>query len=343
VWGLTVRNAAHNHGATRPSAHPTLRQLNDGQRDLVASLTKVGVSPLQIEAQLQQTRTTTEELPLLTRDIYNIRHQQMRESLNGRTPIQALLSQLTADDFVSEFKLDAENHVTHLFFASHRALHLFMLYPEVLLLDCTYKTNRFGLPLLNMVGMSGVKLSFLVGCAFIQSEGEEDFRWVLECLLLHTNFSPGIVVTDCDFALMNALQHVFPSSYHILCRWHVRRSVQSRCKSYFSSRRVSNRQNATSAQNDLVKDFMCGWDEVVFSEDVATFRIKWRKLQSDFRRERLLVDYLRDTWLPMKEHFMAPWVDEQLHFGATETSRVEGFHSVLKQTLSVSSSTLWFF
>ncbi len=88
---------------------------------------------------------------------------------------------------------------------------------------------------------------------------------------------------------------------------------------------------------------MCGWDEVVFSEDVATFRIKWRKLQSDFRRERLLVDYLRDTWLPMKEHFMAPWVDEQLHFGATETSRVEGFHSVLKQTLSVSSSTLWFF
>ncbi len=112
--------------------------------------------------------------------------------------------QLTADDFVLEFKLDAENHVTQLFFASHQALHLYMRYPEVLILDCTYKSNRFGLPLLIMVGITGVILSFPVSCAFIQSEGKDDFHWVLECLLLHTTFSPSIVVTDCDFALMNA-------------------------------------------------------------------------------------------------------------------------------------------
>jgi hypothetical protein len=34
---------------------------------------------------------------------------------------------------------------------------------------------------------------------------------------------------------------------------------------------------------------------------------------------------------------MAPWVDEHLHLGATETSRVEGYHAVLKKTLSVSA------
>ncbi len=344
LWGVVVRNAAHNHGPTSPSAHPSLRRLTTGQQELVNSLTKVGVRPSQIEAQLQETRATAEELPLLARDIYNIRHQQMRESLDGRTPIQALLLQFAADDFVWEYKLDTEGHVTHLFFASHRSLHLFLLYPEVLLLDCTYKTNRFGMPLLNMVGITGVKLSFLVGCAFIQSEGEEDFCWVLECLLSHISSPPGVVVTDCDFALLNALQRAFPSSHHILCRWHVRRSIQTRCKSHFSSRRASNRQGTCvlasqqplDSLNDSVKDFMSDWDDVVFSEDVATYRMKWRKLQSNYRRESLLVDYLRTTWMPLKEHFMAPWVDEWLHLGATETSRVEGFHSVLKHTLSVS-------
>jgi hypothetical protein len=176
------------------------------------------------------------------RDIYNIRHRLMRESLDGQTPIQALLSQLVADDFVWDYQLDSDQHVTHPFFASRSSLHLFSLHPEVLLLDCTYQTNRCGLSLLNMVGVTGVKISFLVGCAFLQSETEQDFRWVLEMLAMHVVSFPGVVVTDCDFALMNALAHVFPQSFHVLCRWHVRRSVHARCKSFFLSRRVSSRQ-----------------------------------------------------------------------------------------------------
>lgn len=100
IWGLTVRVGHHNHGQTRPDVHPTLRHLNNDQRRLVSSLTDAGVKPLQIESHLQQTRTTEEELPLITRDIYNIRHQLLRVSPDGRTPIQALLSQFAADDFV---------------------------------------------------------------------------------------------------------------------------------------------------------------------------------------------------------------------------------------------------
>ncbi len=66
--------------------------------------------------------------------------------------------------------------------ASRCSLHLFALYPEVLILDCTYKINRYGLPLFNMFGMTGVKLSFLVGCAFIRLESEENFQWALRDL-----------------------------------------------------------------------------------------------------------------------------------------------------------------
>jgi hypothetical protein len=72
----------------------------------------------------------------------------------------------------------------HLYFACRRSLHLFLLYPEVLLLHCTYQTNRYGLPLLNMVGMTGVKLSFLVGCAFLKSESKEDYVWVAVMVVL---------------------------------------------------------------------------------------------------------------------------------------------------------------
>ncbi len=164
-------------------------------------------------------------------------------------------------------------------------------------------------------------------------------------LASHLPSSPGVVVTDCDYALMNALEHVFPFSYHILCRWHVGRSVHTRCKSHFNSRRVSSRQARgassstlqTTASNRAVTDFVKDWQKVVLAELIETYRTKWRMLQSRYRRETSLLDYLRNTWLPLKEHFMAPWVNEYLHLGARETSRVEGVHAVLKQVLGVSS------
>jgi hypothetical protein len=67
----------------------------------------------------------------------------MREALRGQTSIQALLSQFAADDFMWEYQLDVNGHATHLFFSSRQSLHLFLLYPEVLLLDFTYQTNHY--------------------------------------------------------------------------------------------------------------------------------------------------------------------------------------------------------
>jgi hypothetical protein len=92
----------------------------------------------------------------------------------------------------------------------------------------------------------------------------------------------------------------------------------------------------TVDDDGAVESFMQEWDNVVLAQSVESYRTKWQRLQNSLRRERSLLDYLRHTWIPLKEHFMAPWVNEHLHLGATETSRVEGFHAVLKQLMGVS-------
>ncbi len=287
IWGLTVRVGTHNHGPTRPDAHPTLRRLGPTQRELVSSLSDVGVRPRQLAAQLQQTRTTPTAIPLLPRDIYNVRHELALQQLAGRTPIQSLLANFAMDDFVSEHKLDTDNHVTHLFFASRQSLDLYHCYPEVLLLDCTYNTNKYGLPLLNVVGITGINSTFLVCCAFVKSEGEDDFHWVLQKLSSYVSLSPGVVVTDCDYALMNVLNHVFPTSALLLCRWHIRRSLLTHTKAHFSSCRTSERRRAGAAVLEdaggvsaaAAENFMKDWDNIVFAVTVATYREKWRDLQ----------------------------------------------------------------
>jgi hypothetical protein len=52
VWGVTVRNAAHNHGHTIPSAHPSLRRLT--WFGLVLFLLCVGRSPCRCSIKLQE-------------------------------------------------------------------------------------------------------------------------------------------------------------------------------------------------------------------------------------------------------------------------------------------------
>ncbi len=75
IWGLTVRVLTHNHDPTGPDAHPSLRRLAPTQRELLSSLTNIGLKPRQIAAQLQQSRSLPTPLSLLPRDLYNAQHE----------------------------------------------------------------------------------------------------------------------------------------------------------------------------------------------------------------------------------------------------------------------------
>ncbi len=102
VKALSVRVATHNHDPTSPDALPSLQRLRPAQCELLSSLTNIGLKPRQIAAQLQQSRSTSSPQPLLPRNFDNARHQLTHQMLEGRTPIQSLLTQFAAGDFVSE-------------------------------------------------------------------------------------------------------------------------------------------------------------------------------------------------------------------------------------------------
>jgi hypothetical protein len=48
-------------------------------------------------------------------------------------------------------------------------------YPEVLLLDCIYKINKYGILLLDMIGVNVTRRSFCIAFAFLSGETEEDY------------------------------------------------------------------------------------------------------------------------------------------------------------------------
>ncbi len=84
--------------------------------------------------------------------------------------------------FIVRHLLDQEGHLHHLFFAHRSSLELFKAHPEVLLLDCTYKTNKFHMPFLKIVRVTSMNSTFFVAFCFMRQEKEEDFYWVFQQL-----------------------------------------------------------------------------------------------------------------------------------------------------------------
>jgi hypothetical protein len=48
--------------------------------------------------------------------------------------------------------------------------------PYIILLDCTYKTNKFGMPILNILGVDSLNQEFTVKVAFLNAETKKDYN-----------------------------------------------------------------------------------------------------------------------------------------------------------------------
>ncbi|CAG8719531.1 4873_t:CDS:2 [Cetraspora pellucida] len=118
-------------------------------------------------------------------------------------------------------------------------------------------------------------------------ETEEDYKWALTCVLrlFDRVQMPGIVVTDRELALINALSIVFPSSANLLCVWHISKNVLKNCKPLFP--KEMNNEESTEWQ-----DFLSRWNDIVESETEKEFNTKWRDFRSTYANKSTAITYL---------------------------------------------------
>lgn len=95
-------------------------------------------------------------------------------------------------------------------------------------MDCTYKTNRLAMPLLNIVGITSTYQSFNAGFALLPDEQESSYIWALRQFSFVV--SPSAIATDRELALMNAIMNVFPECVNLICIWHINKNVLANCK-----------------------------------------------------------------------------------------------------------------
>jgi hypothetical protein len=101
------------------------------------------------------------------------------------------------------------------------------------LMDATYNTNRYKLPLLEIVGVTPANMTFCIAFVYMHKEKKPNNTWVLDYLksLMDGCMLPRVIITDRELALMNAYNIVFPNAKGLLCRWHINNCIMKKCRS----------------------------------------------------------------------------------------------------------------
>jgi len=79
-------------------------------------------------------------------------------------------------------RVDEYEVVSNLFWTHLDVVKLLNTFNIVFLMDNTYKTNKYRLPLLEIVGVTSTRLTFSHAFVFLSSERQNNFTWVLERL-----------------------------------------------------------------------------------------------------------------------------------------------------------------
>ncbi|XP_028077088.1 uncharacterized protein LOC114279098 [Camellia sinensis] len=273
---LTVVCGLHNR-------HSYAGRLSNDEKALLMDMSKSMVRPKEILVTLKQ-RDALNVSTLKT--IYNVRHRNRVVQRAERSQMQHLLGELAKYNYIERHRFEESTMtVTYLFWAHPTSVDLFRSFPRILIMDCTYKTNRYRIPLLEIVGVTSTEMTFSVAFAYLQYERVDNYAWVLATLrdVMDGFVVPTIIVTNRELALMNAIQKIFSSGRHLLCRWHIM---------YSSS-------------------------EIQYDE-------RLKSLLKEFSSYPDAVKYIMDTWLvPYKDKFVAAWTDTCMHCGNAESAHAK--------------------
>ncbi|KAH1212860.1 Protein FAR1-RELATED SEQUENCE 5 [Glycine max] len=255
-----------------------------------------------------------------------------RSSIRGSDlEMQHLMKLLERDQYIHWHRIKDGDMVHDIFWCHPDVVKLVNACNLVFLIDNTYKTNRYRLPLLDFVGVTLTEMTFSSGFAYMEGEHVNNLVWALQRfqgLFLKHDALPRVIVTDRDQVLMNAVKDVFPECTNLLCSFHINKNVKAKCKSLI-------------AQKNAWYYVMDCWGCLTDCPSEQQFDECLKKFEMTCTPWPMFVDYVKETWIiPHKEKFVSAWTNKVMHLGNTTTNRIESAHSSLKRLLQNSIGDL---
>ena len=139
-YKTTDNSQIHNHGPAFVIANHRRDNRDNNLASEIQRHSQSGITTAQSMTILQK---SFPDLIQTSQDIRNIKSRFRKENLNSMSPTEALLLCLKNNSFFYRYSVDEGNHLHQLFLAHPKSISLFKDFHDIIMLDCTYKTNRY--------------------------------------------------------------------------------------------------------------------------------------------------------------------------------------------------------
>ncbi len=207
-WIFDIRNFEHNHAFSVVDAHSALRKMimtskirSEIFRQLIVqiALSKILFSLRLSHAELSNNHAessnnhaessnnrminSNDNSLIRSRDVYNLKTELRRNELDSLSSMQALMNQLNTNDWFFAYQKNRRDQITHLFFFFIRSSQImFKNNFEVLVMNCTYKINKYKMSLFIVSDQIALHKIFYVAFCFMTKKKQNDYVWILEQL-----------------------------------------------------------------------------------------------------------------------------------------------------------------
>lgn len=218
-----------------------------------------------------------------------------------------------------------DNSLKGIYIQDARMKKYFELYPEVVLMDATYKLINRRMPLFIMLVIDGNGESQIAALFIIRTENYDIVMKMFNTFKsVNKNYRDiQIILSDKNFADRRAYKESFPDAKLQLCIFHVLQA--------FGRAITKSKMNINNKQKNEVLNL---FQHMVFAETEEEYMILYQKLVS--LNLLLGLDYFEKNWLTenIRKQWAAYFTNNYQHFMNCTTNRLESINQKLKTVVT---------
>lgn len=255
------------------------------------------------------------------KDLSNIRTCDKKHRGIPGSELERAVSLLRADpDSIVNIVNDRSTGVLQgIFFQDPFMRGVFEKFPEILLVDATYKLNDLRMPLYVLVVIDGNGESEIVGWFLVAAETEDNLRQMIDLFKVHNPAHERVrtIMTDKDMVERNVLSSEFPNAELVLCLFHVLQALR---------REVT--MDKMGIRSEQRKQCLKALESIIASPSPEEYERRVEVLRN-LKCDRVF-SYYMDNWDPIKDEFVAYFQSQRFTLTTRTNNRVEAINGQLK-------------
>ena len=207
----------------------------------------------------------------------------------------------------------------------------FSSYPELLLIDATYKLNDLNMPLYVLMSVDGNGESEIVCLWLTQFEDKETITELVQEFKKHNSSwsSTQSIMSDKDMTERNVLSKEFPQSKLLICLFHTLRTMR---------REVSTEKLGISqGERSMCLEILL---KMVYARNEEEYNKLYGELKNAPQR---VVEYFESNWHSIRHEWVDGLKNASCNFMNRTNNRVESINQKLKSVISRYSGITPFF